>query len=129
MCLLGCSLGDVGVVVLSRFFLPQAPLLLVLLLAIGAGLATSLALETLYLRAQGQALGRALRLAAGMSLVSMIAMELAMNAVDLGLSGGMRMQLPWASYLGILLVGEVAGFAAAFPYNWWRLARFGRSCH
>jgi len=129
MCLFGCSLGDVGVVVFSRLYLPHASVAQVMVLAIGAGLVTSGLFETLYLRSQGQSLARALRLALGMSLVSMIAMEIAMNTVDLGLTGGMRMRLPWASYLGILLSGEVAGFAAAFPYNWWRLARFGRSCH
>jgi len=129
MCLFGCSLGDVGVVVFSRFYLPHAALALVMVLAIGAGLVTSVLFETLYLRTQGKTLARAVRFALGMSLVSMISMEIAMNAVDLGLTGGMRMQLPWASYLGILLIGEAAGFAAAFPYNWWRLARFGRSCH
>jgi len=129
LCLFGCSLGDVGVVVFSRLYLPHASFALVMVLAIGAGLVTSVLFETLYLRTQGQPLARALRLALGMSLVSMISMEIAMNAVDLGLTGGMRMQLPWAGYLGILLIGEVAGFAAAFPYNWWRLARLGRSCH
>jgi hypothetical protein len=54
-------------------------------------------------------------------------MELAMNAVDFGLSGGMRM--PWPKYLGILAIGEIAGFAAAFLYNAWRLRRTGKACH
>ena len=129
ICLFGCSLGDVGVVVLSRSCAPETPYLVVMLLAILAGLATSISLETVWLMRAGHRLGASLRLALSMSLISMIAMEITMNVVDLGLSGGMRMQLPWISYLGILAIGEVAGFLVAFPYNAWRLLTTGRACH
>lgn len=128
VCLTGCTIGDVGVVVAAAIWFPHAPMLPVMALAIVAGLATSILLETLWLATRGHSLREGVRMALGMSLVSMIGMELAMNAVDLGLGAGGPMHLGWGPYLGVLALGEVAGFAAAYPYNLWRL-RHGRSCH
>lgn len=128
ICLLGCSLGDVAVVVATRTWWPSGPMAVVLVLAVVAGLATSLALESTWLVLRGSAVRAAVVQAARMSLLSMVAMELAMNVVDLGLTGGMRMGLPWPAYLRILAGGEVAGFLVPLPYNAWRLAR-GHACH
>ena len=130
VCLLGCSLGDVGVVVASRVWAWPLTLTTLMVIAIAAGLMTSIALETVWLvTGSRMAWGDALRRAAGMSLVSMVAMEIAMNVVDLGVSGGMRMTLPWQQYAGVLALGEIAGFLVPLPYNWWRLRYFGKACH
>jgi hypothetical protein len=127
-CLLGCSLGDVAVVIASRLWWTSAGMASVMASATIAGLASSLALETIWLAARGQRVARALRMAVGMSLLSMLAMETAMNLVDVVLTGGNRMHLPWLSYAGVLAVGEVAGFLLPWPFNAWRLAR-GQACH
>ena len=46
-----------------------------------------------------------------------------------GLTGGMRAALGWSTYAGILALGELAGFAVAWPYNAWRLKAYGLACH
>ena len=56
-------------------------------LAMMNGILTSILLETVILLKQ-MGFGNALRTALGMSLVSMVAMELAMNAVDYVGNGG-----------------------------------------
>jgi len=33
------------------------------------------------------------------------------------------------SFLGTALAALVAGFLAPWPYNYWRLKRYGQSCH
>jgi hypothetical protein len=130
VCLLGCSIGDVGVVVASRVGAWPLSLTTLMVMAIAAGLVTSIALETVWLvTGSRMAWGDAFRRAAGMSLISMVAMEIAMNVVDLGVSGGMRMALPWSQYFGVLALGEIAGFLVPLPYNWWRLRYFGKACH
>ncbi|MBA2482699.1 MAG: DUF4396 domain-containing protein [Planctomycetes bacterium] len=128
VCLFGCTIGDVGVVVASWMWFPHAPMLLVMVVAIIAGLMTSLALETWWLVRRGQAFRSALPMAFSMSFISMVAMETAMNLVDLGLTGGDRGHLSAVDYLGILALGEIAGFLVPWPYNAWRL-KHGRSCH
>ena len=64
--------------------------------------------------------GNALRTALGMSLVSMVAMELAMNTVDYVGNGGSLGVSVW--------IRPGAGFLAAWPYNYWRLEGHGKSC-
>jgi hypothetical protein len=50
-------------------------------------------------------------------------MEIAMNLVDVALTGGAVLNL-W-----VLPVMFAAGFLAAVPYNYWRLKALGKSCH
>ncbi|MBA3707795.1 MAG: DUF4396 domain-containing protein [Planctomycetes bacterium] len=128
VCLFGCTIGDVAVVISSWIWFPHAPMMLVMVLAIIAGLATSVALETAWLVRRGHVVASAFTMAISMSFVSMVAMEIAMNTVDLGLTGGNRMHLTLPAYLGILALGEVAGFLVPWPYNAWRL-KHGRACH
>lgn len=128
VCLIGCTIGDVGVVMASWIWFPHAPMLIVMVFAIVAGLATSVALETFWLMRRGSAIRPAISMAVSMSFVSMVAMETAMNLVDLGLTGGNRAHLGIGEYLGILALGEIAGFLIPWPYNAWRL-KHGRACH
>ncbi len=128
VCLFGCTIGDVGVIIGSWIWFPHAPMWAVMSLAIVAGLVTSIALETAWLMRRGSTLRNAVPMALSMSFLSMLAMEVAMNAVDLGLTGGDRSHLDFADYLGVLVLGQVAGFLVPWPYNAWRL-KHGKACH
>ena len=121
-CLLGCSIGDMGTI--AAFQLggwPWDPMA-IMALAMVNGLLTSIALETVILSRQ-MALALALKTALGMSLISMLAMEAAMNLVDLAVTGGAQLSL-----VAIPLM-LIAGFLAPLPYNYWRLKALGKACH
>jgi hypothetical protein len=94
----------------------------IMVLAMVNGLLTSIGLETVILVKQMD-LGDAFRVAVGMSLISMLAMEAAMNVVDLLLTGGAV--LTW----WVIPIMLVAGFITPWPYNYWRLKKFGKACH
>jgi hypothetical protein len=91
-------------------------------LAICNGLITSIALETLVLVRQ-MALKLAFKTAIGMSLISMIGMETAMNVVDVAVTGGAMLTLE------VVPLMLLAGFLAPLPYNYWRLKALGKDCH
>ena len=97
------------------------PVLWVMSLAIINGLITSIMLETFILSRQMD-FNNALKTATGMSLVSMISMELAMNAVDVILAGGV---LVW----WVIPIMLFVGFITPLPYNYFRLKKYGKSCH
>ena len=59
----------------------------------------------------------------GMSLISMIAMEAAMNITDVVLTGGAI--LTW----WVIPFMLIAGFVTPLPYNYWRLKALGKACH
>lgn len=123
-CLLGCSIGDFGTIFF--FQITQNPwsvsVLSIMILAIINGLITSIMLETFILSRQMD-LKNAFKTAIGMSLVSMISMEVAMNTVDVLLTGG-AMLTWWA--MPIMLI---AGFITPLPYNYFRLKKYGKACH
>jgi hypothetical protein len=121
-CLLGCAIGDLGTIFTFQIYAPDTHTLLVMSLAIINGLMTSIVLETILLSRQ-MAINLALKTALGMSLVSMIAMEVAMNTADYLLVGEAR--ITWWS----LLPSLAAGFLAPWPYNYWRLKHLGKACH
>ena len=121
-CLLGCAVGDFGTIYYFQHYEIAAPALLVLALAMLNGILASIALETALL-ARSMDFPTALRTAAGMSLLSMVAMELAMNLTDWLLVG--ELQLRWWSLPPAL----AAGFLAPWPYNYWRLKALGQACH
>ena len=123
-CLLGCSIGDFGMI----FYFQNNPsdifntTLSIMTLAGINGLITSVALETFILSKQMN-FSEALKTALGMSFISMIAMEIAMNITDVILTGGA--QLTWWATPIMLLVG----FLTPWPYNYWRLKKYNESCH
>ena len=123
-CLLVCSIGDFGTIYF--FQITQNPwsfsVLSIMILAIINGLITSIMLETFILSRQMD-LKNAFKTAIGMSLVSMISMEVAMNTVDVLLTGG-AMLTWWA--MPIMLI---AGFITPLPYNYFRLKKYGKACH
>ena len=91
-------------------------------LAIFNGIMTSIMLETIILIRQ-MALNVPFKTAIGMSLISMIAMEAAMNITDIILTGGAI--LKW----WVIPIMLIAGFIAPLPYNYWRLKVLGKGCH
>ena len=121
-CLLGCSIGDFGTIAYFQFFGILWDPILIMALAIVNGLITSITLETLILSRQ-MPLKSAFTTAIGMSLISMIAMEVAMNSVDLVVTGGAILT---AQVIPFMLL---AGFLTPLPYNYWRLKALGKSCH
>tara|TARA_Y100000590_G_scaffold440903_1_gene566888 strand:- start:467 stop:706 length:240 start_codon:yes stop_codon:yes gene_type:complete len=78
-------------------------------------------LETFILSRQMH-LRDAFKTAIGMSLFSMIAMELAMNIVDVVFAGGV---LVW----WVIPLMLIAGFLTPLPYNYFRLKKYGLACH
>ena len=121
-CLLGCSIGDLGTIAFFQYTGIPWSTLAIMSLAILNGLLTSIALETVILSRQ-MALKAAFQTAIGMSLISMISMEAAMNLVDVWLAGGAK--LTWWVIPFMLL----AGFITPLPYNYWRLKALGKACH
>ena len=94
----------------------------IMALAIMNGLMTSILLETIILSRQ-MVLKLAFKTAIGMSLISMISMEAAMNITDIMLTGGAV--LTW----WVLPFMLFAGFITPLPYNYWRLKVLGKACH
>jgi hypothetical protein len=121
-CLTGCSIGDWGTILYFQLTEMPWPTLWIMLLAIVNGILTSITLETIVLSRQ-MAFKTAFRTAIGMSLISMLAMEIAMNVVDVALTGGAVLTL-W-----VIPIMFTAGFFAAVPYNYWRLKALGKACH
>jgi hypothetical protein len=95
-----------------------------------AGITTSLLLETLLLHlARDRMPWRpAFRTAAGMSLVSMCAMESVENLVDFHLMAGV-VAVDDSKFWVAAGVSVVAGFMAPLPYNYMRLRIYGKGCH
>jgi len=121
-CLVGCSIGDFGTIAYFQFTGTDWPVFATMTLAIINGLMTSILLETIILARQMR-LSLAFKTAIGMSLISMIAMELAMNLTDIAITGGAKITL---IALPIMLL---AGFLTPLPYNHWRLKALGKACH
>ena len=121
-CLLGCSIGDFGTIAFFQFTDIPWPTLAIMTLAIINGLLTSIALESIILSRQ-MSLKLAFNTAIGMSIISMVSMEAAMNIVDVLLTGGAM--LTW----WVVPIMLLAGFLTPLPYNYWRLKALGKSCH
>ena len=120
-CLLGCSIGDFGTILFFQISQIPFPMLAIMSLAILNGLITSIMLETFILSRQMN-LKEAFSTAMGMSFISMIAMEIAMNTVDVVLVGGILV-------LWVIPIMLLAGFLTPLPYNYYRLKKYDLSCH
>ena len=121
-CLAGCSIGDLGTIFYFQVTGTPWPVWAIMSLAIVNGLLTSIALETFILSRQMD-LKPAFRPAIGMSMISMVSMEVAMNTVDVALTGGAM--LTW----WVVPLMLVAGYVTPLPYNYWRLKAHGKACH
>ena len=122
-CLLGCSIGDFGTILFFQFTQIPFPVLAIMTLAIINGIITSIILETIILLKQNFTFKNAFKTAVGMSLISMISMEAAMNLTDYLLTGGAM--LTW----WVVPIMLAIGFVTPWPYNYWRLKKFNQACH
>ena len=122
-CLLGCSIGDFGTILFFQITKIPFPVLAIMVLAIINGIITSIILETIILLRQNFSLKLAFKTAVGMSLISMVSMEIAMNVTDYFLTGGAI--LTW----WVVPIMLAAGFVTPWPYNYWRLKKFNEACH
>ena len=121
VCLIGCSIGDFGTILYFQIFTEIKSILVIMPIAIVNGILTSIILETLILL-RSMNFKDAIKMATGMSMISMISMELAMNLTDIMLEGSLVLSL--SSVLPVLIVG----FIVPWPYNYWRLTKYNKSC-
>ncbi|KAJ5113233.1 hypothetical protein N7456_001767 [Penicillium angulare] len=129
-CLIGCTAGDFSAMWTLQSFYPELGMSTIMLASMASGITSSIILETVLLKRGADRLSwmMAARTAMGMSMVSMVAMEIAENAVDYHLTSGIvAFDDPrfWAA--AVLSVG--AGFLAPLPYNYVRLRKYGKACH
>ena len=122
-CLVGCSIGDFGTILFFQLTQIPFPVLAIMTLAIINGIITSIILETIILIKQNFTFKTAFKTAVGMSLISMISMEAAMNLTDYLLTGGAM--LTW----WVIPIMLITGFITPWPYNYWRLKKFNQACH
>jgi hypothetical protein len=122
-CVVGCSIGDFGTILFFQFSKIPFPVLGIMILAIINGLLTSIMLETYILMKQKFDFISALKTACGMSFISMVSMEISMNATDYFLTGGAM--LTW----WVVPIMLIVGFLTPWPYNYWRLKKFNQACH
>jgi len=129
--LIGCSIGEFGTLAAysildlgSSVTIGSTLYWLLLILPLVNGLITSIILETLILIRGQMDFSNALKTALGMSFISMLMMEIAMEVTDLWFTGGV---------LGINLMAVpfmlMVGFLTPWPYNYWRLEKTGKCCH
>jgi len=121
-CLLGCSIGDFGTILYFQLTGIPWPTLYIMILAIINGIITSIILETVVLSRQ-MIISKAFKIAIGMSLISMVSMEIAMNVVDWIIMGGAK--LVW----WVIPIMLLAGFLTPWPYNYYRLKKYNIACH
>ena len=122
-CLLGCSIGDFGTILFFQITKIPFPVLAIMILAIVNGLITSVILETIILIKQKMSLNESFKTAMSMSFISMISMEITMNLTDYVITGGAI--LNW----WIIPIMLSVGFVTPWPYNYWRLKKYGINCH
>ena len=122
-CVIGCSIGDFGTILFFQLSQIPFPIMGIMILAIINGLLTSIMLETYILMRQKFDFINALKTACGMSFISMVSMEISMNATDYFLTGG-AMIVWW-----VVPIMLSVGFLTPWPYNYWRLKKFNQTCH
>lgn len=128
-CLIGCSIGDFGMVIFLQAYYPETPMMWQMILAIIAGLITSIALETVILKTREHfSWSFALKTAFGMSFISMLGMELAMTGTDFMITGG-KAAFESLTYWLALAPALAVGFLTPLPYNYFKLKKYNQACH
>ncbi|NOS91060.1 MAG: DUF4396 domain-containing protein [Cyclobacteriaceae bacterium] len=128
-CLIGCSIGDFGMILYLQAFHPDTSMSAQMVLGTLAGLLTSVILETILLKSREKfAWLQALQTALSMSFISMVAMELAMNTTDFMITGG-KASFGNPMYWTALVFAMIAGFLAPLPYNYYKLKKYNKACH
>ena len=128
-CLIGCSIGDFLMIIFLQRYYPGTSMVTQMILATIAGLITSVSLETTLLNIREKLSWKlAFQMAVSMSFISMIAMEVVMNATDFMITGG-KAAFGNPMYWTALLIAMVAGFVAPLPYNYFKLKKYNQACH
>ena len=128
-CLVGCSIGDFGMIIYLQTYHPNMNMFLMMGLAMLTGLTTSVILETVLLHIKEKFNWLlALKTAFSMSFISMLAMEFAENTTDFMLTGG-QVSTSHYFYWVALGISLVAGFIVPLPYNYYKLKKYGKACH
>ena len=127
-CLVGCSVGDLSCLWLLASAAPELGAAPAMAASMACGVATSMALETWVLKVwEGFASWTtAFSTAANMSLISMLSMEGAENAVSYYATGG---DICSEHFFAFLPASLAAGFLTPLPYNYFMLRKHGRACH
>ena len=127
-CLVGCSVGDLSCLWLLASAAPELGAAPAMAASMACGVATSMALETWVLKVwEGFASWTtAFSTAANMSLISMLSMEGAENAVSWYATGG---DICSEHFFAFLPASLAAGFLTPLPYNYFMLRKHGRACH
>ena len=116
-------------IIFFQVYYPDTPMMWQMILAIIAGLFTSIVLETIILRVRESFNWKfALKTAFGMSFISMVGMEIAMNTTDFMITGG-KAAFHDPMYWTALAIALIAGFIAPLPYNYYKLAKYDMACH
>jgi len=130
-CLIGCSIGEFGTLayysssgITSGLELYSNIWYFYAILPLINGLITSVMLETGILMRGQMDFRNALSTALGMSFISMLMMEIAMEITDLLFTNGELGMSPLA--IPFMLI---VGFMTPWPYNYWRLKKYGQACH
>jgi copper chaperone CopZ len=128
-CLIGCSIGEFGTLAAYSAYNIAVTIgtnwyYFLLILPLINGLITSVMLETGILMRNQMDFRNALSTALGMSFISMLMMEIAMELTDLFFTEG-KLGLMWIAIPFMLVVG----FLTPWPYNYWRLKKYGQACH
>ena len=128
---IGCSIGEFGTLayysysgITSGLELYSKIWYFYAILPLINGLTTSVMLETVILMRGQMDFRNALSTAFGMSFISMLMMEIAMEITDLLFTQGELGLMPLAIPFMLLV-----GFLTPWPYNYWRLKKYGASCH
>ena len=128
-CLIGCSIGDFGMIIFLQHYYPGTSMMWQMILAVIAGLITSISLETTILHVKEKMnWSKAFSVAMGMSFISMIGMEIAMNLTDFMVTGG-KLALSDPGFWLAFIPAALAGFVAPLPYNYYKLKKYNISCH
>jgi len=128
-CLIGCSIGDFGTIILLQAYYPQIKIITQILLATICGLCTSVLLESVILKVRENFDWKsAFTTALSMSFLSMLTMEIAMNISDFMVTGG-KAAFNTPQYWLAFAVAAVAGFLAPLPYNYYKLKKYNKACH
>ena len=130
-CLIGCSIGEFGTLAYYSYSGMTVDLEMYsyiwyfyAILPLINGLITSVMLETGILMRGQMDFRNALSTALGMSFISMLMMEIAMEITDLLFTKGELGLMPLA--IPFMLI---VGFLTPWPYNYWRLKKYGQACH
>lgn len=127
-CLTGCVIGEVtGLAIGVTFgFAPWATILLATTLAYLSGFTLGV---LPVMRRQGKTFLDALKLIWIGEAVSIGVMEIAMNGVDYAMGGMRAHSVLDPTFWIAIAVAVPAGFLAAWPVNYWLLARNLKRCH